>query len=73
MPLLATHSLTVTSPHTCVHTHSQVRCASAVTLVSLLTYCRGHPALTPRLGEVQGALGGLLGDSGELTQVSRVG
>ncbi|KAF5832303.1 proteasome stabiliser-domain-containing protein [Dunaliella salina] len=51
-----------------VHSRAEVRCAAAVWLVSLLTYCGRHPALLPRLSEIQEALGGLLGDANELTQ-----
>jgi len=50
----------------------QVRCAGAVWLVSLLTYCGRHPALLPRLADIQEALSGLLGDANELTQVGRL-
>ncbi|KAG1660153.1 hypothetical protein FOA52_007810 [Chlamydomonas sp. UWO 241] len=54
-----------------VHTRAEVRCASAVWAVCLLTYCRGPAAtahLAPLLGRVQEAMGHLLGDTNELTQ-----
>lgn len=47
----------------------QVRCAAAVWLVSLLTYCPRATPLLAMLGEVQEALSQLLGDQNDLTQV----
>ena len=45
-----------------------MRCAGCVFLVSLVSFSRGSPALTARLLDIQEAFGGLLGDSGDLTQ-----
>ncbi|KAL6762246.1 proteasome stabiliser-domain-containing protein [Haematococcus lacustris] len=51
-----------------VHSRAEVRCAAAVWLVSLLTFCGPQPGLRGALGDIQDALGSLLGDSHELTQ-----
>ena len=45
-----------------------MRCAGCVWLVSLVSFSRSSPAITARLLDIQEAFGGLLGDSGELTQ-----
>jgi len=57
-----------TAPHTPHPTPN--RCAAAIWLVSLLSYCTAAPALTDesRLGQLQGGFTALLGDTNELTQ-----
>ncbi|PRW21127.1 proteasome-associated ECM29-like protein isoform X1 [Chlorella sorokiniana] len=51
-----------------LNSRTEVRCAGAVWLVSLLLHCRRHPRLVPLLPEAQQALSQLLGDQNELTQ-----
>ncbi|GAX79566.1 hypothetical protein CEUSTIGMA_g7007.t1 [Chlamydomonas eustigma] len=51
-----------------VHSRAEVRCASSIWLVSLLTYCTEAKPLSAVLSTVQEKLGQLLGDSNELTQ-----
>lgn len=50
------------------NSRAEVRCAAAVWLVSLLTYCPRASTLLQLLGQIQEALSQLLGDSNELTQ-----
>ena len=45
-----------------------MRCAGCVWLVSLVSFSRSSRAIAARLLDIQEAFGGLLGDSGELTQ-----
>ena len=52
---------------------AQVRCAGCVWLVSLVSFSAASGAVGPRLLDIQEAFGGLLGDAGELTQVSAAG
>lgn len=61
-----------TSPHTALLICTQPnRCACALWLVSLLSFCTSSPALGEEatLGKLQGTFSALLGDSNELTQV----
>ncbi|GAB4815511.1 hypothetical protein N2152v2_002557 [Parachlorella kessleri] len=50
------------------NTRTEVRCAGAVWLVSLVLYTGDHPRIAKLLPDIQDALSQLLGDSNELTQ-----
>ncbi|KIY98024.1 proteasome component ECM29 [Monoraphidium neglectum] len=53
-----------------INSKPEARCAAALWLVSLLSYCRCCPLLDEEgtLGQLQGSFSALLGDSNELTQ-----
>lgn len=74
--LIAQCSILPSFTHLRLPVAAQVRTFCAVALVSLLTYTKGPsgcpPALKAKLADAQEALGGLLGDSNELTQASDV-
>ena len=54
---------------TILSSNASRRCAACLWLVSLLTYCPGHPRLRDLLLQAQEIFAQLLGDANDLTQV----